>query len=203
MDRTRSTLLVRVRDPADSQAWGEFVALYQPLLTAYLRKRGLGTEDARDVAQDVFARLVKNLPGFELDRHRGRFRTWLWQVCQSAMVDWARRRRRRTSAEDAWLKRLSESPSPSVSDSDPDWGPMHRRRVVTFAMERVRARTRPATWACFEGHVLQKMPSAEVARAVGLTANAVDVNCSRVLDRIRRFCSEHLEELADGPEPLP
>ncbi len=48
MDQTRSTLLVRIRDPADTKAWGEFVALYQPLLTAYVRKRGLVEEDARD-----------------------------------------------------------------------------------------------------------------------------------------------------------
>ncbi|MFI5455261.1 MAG: RNA polymerase sigma factor [Isosphaerales bacterium] len=60
MDQTRSTLLVRIRDPADTKAWGEFVALYQPLLTAYVRQRGLGEEDVRDVVQDVFARLVKS-----------------------------------------------------------------------------------------------------------------------------------------------
>ena len=34
MDRTRSTLLMRVRDPADAEAWGEFVALDEPLLRA-------------------------------------------------------------------------------------------------------------------------------------------------------------------------
>jgi RNA polymerase sigma-70 factor (ECF subfamily) len=198
MDRTRSTLLKRVCNPADSQAWGEFVALYQPFLTAYLRQRGLGSEDTRDVAQDVFARLVKSLPDFELDQNRGRFRTWLWQVCQRALVDWARRRQRQSGAEDAWLRQLSESSPPSARDSDPHWGPMHRRRVLAFAVERVRARTRPTSWACFEGHVLQKKPSAEVARALGLSANAVDVNCTRILDRIRKFCSEHLEELADG-----
>ena len=34
MDRTRSALLTRVRDPADAEAWGEYVALDEPLLTA-------------------------------------------------------------------------------------------------------------------------------------------------------------------------
>ena len=34
MDRTRSALLMRVRDPADAEAWGEFVALDEPLLRA-------------------------------------------------------------------------------------------------------------------------------------------------------------------------
>ena len=108
MDRTRSTLLIRVRNPADARAWGEFVALYEPLLTAYVRHKGLSAEDARDVVQEVFARLVKILPEFELDRQRGRFRSWLWQICQSALGDWARQRRRQARAEDAWLDRLSE-----------------------------------------------------------------------------------------------
>ncbi len=203
MDQTRSTLLVRIRDPADTKAWGEFVALYQPLLEAYVRKRGLSEEDVRDVVQDVFARLVKGLPEFELKRHRGRFRTWLWQVCQSTLCDWARRRRRRSRAEDVWLNRLSEAPPKSTSDPDADWVILHRRRVLSFALERVRARAKPASWACFEGHVLERKPSALVARELGLSVNAVNVNCSRVLDRIRRFCAEHLEDLADGLDPLP
>jgi RNA polymerase sigma-70 factor (ECF subfamily) len=203
MDQTRSKLLMRVRDPADSEAWGEFVALYEPLLTAYLQHQGLGPEDTRDVVQDVFARLVKSLPDFELGRRRGRFRSWLWQVCRSALVDWARRRLRQARAEDAWLKQLSESPSENQGDSDSHWGTLHRRRVLTFTVERVRAQSRPTTWACFERHLLQGRPSAEVAGELGLSVNAVDVNCSRILARLRKFCAEHLEELADRLDPLP
>ena len=45
MDRTRSTLLMRVRNPADARAWGEFVRLYEPLLRASLRHHGLAAED--------------------------------------------------------------------------------------------------------------------------------------------------------------
>ena len=202
MDRTRSTLLMRVRDPADAQAWGEFVALYEPLLTAYVRQRGLGGDDHEDVVQDVFARLVKTLPEFKLDRERGRFRTWLWQICQSALGDWARRKRRQTRAEDAWLHRLSE-PRSSEFDSDVEWIRLHQCRVMSFAMEKVRARSRPKTWACFDRHLLQRRPSAEVASELGLTAGAVDANSSRVLDRVRKFCAEYLEELADGLDPLP
>jgi RNA polymerase sigma-70 factor (ECF subfamily) len=194
---------MRIRDPADAGAWGEFVALYEPLLTAYVRHRGLEAQDIRDVVQDVFARLVRGLPEFRLDRERGRFRTWLWQVCQSALIDWARRRKRQSRAEEAWLRRLSECPPPREGDSDPHWEKLHHLRVLAFALERVRARSRPTTWACFERHVLHRMPSAEVARELGVSANAVDVNCSRVLERLRRFCAEHLEELVDGLDPMP
>src|SRR5262249_50946368 len=163
MAQTGSTLLMGVRDPADAEAWGEFVALYEPLLTAYLQHQGLGPEDTRDVVQDVFARLVKSLPDFELERGRGRFRNWLWRVCRNTLVDWARRRRRRARAGAAWWGRRSESPAESQDDLDSRWETLHRHRVLAFALERVRARTRPTTWACFERHLLHGRPSAEVA----------------------------------------
>ena len=35
MADTQTTLLRRVRDPADADAWRQFVALYRPLLRAY------------------------------------------------------------------------------------------------------------------------------------------------------------------------
>jgi RNA polymerase sigma factor (sigma-70 family) len=203
MDRTQSKLLMGVRNPADARAWGEFVALYEPLLTAYIRKRGLGAEDTRDVVQEVFARLVKALPEFELDRQRGRFRTWLWQICQSALGDWARQRRRQARAEDAWLDRLSEPRMASEADSDGEWERLHRRRILSFALETVRARSQPKTWACFERHLLQRRPTADVANELGVTAAAVNVNSSRILARVRKLCVEHLEGLADGLEPLP
>ena len=203
MDRTRSTLLIRIRNPADARAWGEFVALYEPLLMAYVRHKGLDAEDARDVVQEVFARLVKVLPEFELDRQRGRFRTWLWQICQSALGDWARQRRRQARAQDAWLDRLSEPRTSGEADSDVQWQRMHRQRILSFALETVRARSRPATWACFERHLLHRRPSAEVAGELGLSVSAVNVNGSRVLARVRKLCTEHLEGLADGVEPLP
>ncbi len=203
MDRTRSTLLIRVRNPADARAWGEFVALYEPLLTAYVRHKGLGAEDARDVVQEVFARLVKVLPEFELDRQRGRFRSWLWQICQSALGDWARQRRRQARAEDAWLDRLGDQRNSGECERDEMWERLHRRRILSFALETVRARSRPTSWACFERHLLQRRPSAEVAGELGLTVAAVNVNCSRVLERVRKLCVEHLEGLADGLEPLP
>jgi hypothetical protein len=74
---------------------------------------------------------------------------------------------------------------------------------LSFALETVRARSQPKTWACFERHLLQRRPSTEVADEVGLTVAAVNVNSSRILERVRKLCVEHLEGLADGLEPLP
>src|SRR5262245_4953111 len=54
--------------------------LYEPLLLAYARCKGLSGHDADDVAQEVLARLLKALPRFDLRCERGRFHTWLAQA---------------------------------------------------------------------------------------------------------------------------
>ena len=61
----------------------------------------------------------------------------------------------------------------------------------------------PRTWACFERHILGHEPAADVARDLGLTVNAVYVNSSNVLSRVRAKCFECLEDLSDDPQDLP
>jgi RNA polymerase sigma factor (sigma-70 family) len=195
---TSSSLLRRVRDTGDVESWREFVTLYEPLIVRYAlgQRWGLSELDARDLAQDVFARLLKALPTIELDRARGRFRTWLWQVTTSAVADRARRGRHRAEAEREWLVRREDP------DDQAEWDRLFRRRVLDHALERVRAASNPKTWACFEEHVLKTRPAAEVAGELGMTANAVYVNSSNVLSRVRARCAECLEELSDDPQDL-
>ena len=52
---TRASLLVRLRDPGDNAAWGEFIDLYVPLVYGYARKQGLQDADAADLAQEVLS----------------------------------------------------------------------------------------------------------------------------------------------------
>jgi len=198
MVETRTTLLRRVRDPADAQSWREFFGLYEPLLMSYVRRRGLAEHDACDVVQDVFATLVRVLPGFELDHERGRFRTWLWRVAHNAMTDWARRRGRRAAAEDEARQAAEPAVEPDEAELEAEWLAAHRRRVLEHVLQQVRSESQEKTWRCFELHILQGRSSAEVAAELGLTANSVYVNASRILARVRDGCADYAEDLADG-----
>jgi len=70
MDRTRSTLLMRVRDPADAEAWGEFVALDEPLLTADRDTERGGVRPLADLPLPLEAacRALQAGPGIETIR---------------------------------------------------------------------------------------------------------------------------------------
>jgi hypothetical protein len=75
--------------------------------------------------------------------------------------------------------------------------------VLGHAEARVREATSPRTRACFERHILAHEPAAAVAGGLGVTVNAVYVNPSNVLSRVRAKRHECLEDLSDDPQGLP
>ena len=62
---TRQSLIVKLRDPADSGAWSEFVALYEPLVYRLARRKGLQDADAKDLCQEVFRAVAGSIDRWE------------------------------------------------------------------------------------------------------------------------------------------
>jgi RNA polymerase sigma-70 factor (ECF subfamily) len=77
--RTPSSLLDRLRQPFEPEAWARFVSLYAPLIYSWGRRAGLQDQDAADLVQEVLVTLLEVLPTFDYDRHRS-FRKWLRTV---------------------------------------------------------------------------------------------------------------------------
>src|SRR3954451_10319680 len=87
---TRASLLLRLRDPRDAEAWREFVELYTPLVYGYARKQGLQEADASDLTQDVLGAVVGGIGRLDYDPGRGAFRNWLFTVVRRKLTDWRR-----------------------------------------------------------------------------------------------------------------
>jgi RNA polymerase sigma-70 factor (ECF subfamily) len=180
MDTTPISLLQRVRQPSDPEAWRKLVELTTPLLFAWAYRAGLRDHDANDLVQDVLAVLVEKLPTFDYDRDRS-FRGWLRTVTTNKLLE---RRRRRTmetvSPDDERLSELVDSDVP-----DEFWEEEYRQKLVARGLELMRAHFQPTTWkACWE-HVVSGRSAAEVAAELGLTPAAVYVAKGRVLRRLR------------------
>lgn len=195
MSLTSASLLIRIREGADSAPWDEFYAAYQPLLSRFARSQGLTTDDAQDVVQEIFLKLVRLLREFRYDPTRARFRTWLRRIARNHITDWrrARRRRRERACDPGSLAELTSS------WSEFDWEGEHRQMIVRHALRQVRSESRRLTWRCFELHCLERRSAQEVAGETGLTVNGVYINAARTLDRVRKKCLQFDEELDDGP----
>ena len=79
---TPASLLERLRQPDQEQAWARFVELYVPLLYSWARRLGCPDSEAADLVQEVLTLLLRKLPQFTYDRHRS-VRGWLHVVASN------------------------------------------------------------------------------------------------------------------------
>src|SRR5262249_9615845 len=77
---TRPSLLLRIRDPRDVEAWQTFVEVYGRLVYRHCRSKGLRHQDAENVTQEVFAQISQSIRAFDYHPDLGRFRDWLGTV---------------------------------------------------------------------------------------------------------------------------
>ena len=99
MTKTPVSLLERLRDSFDADAWARFVSIYTPLIYSWGRHVGLQEQDAADLVQDVFATLIQVLPTFAYDPRKS-FRGWLRSV---TLNQWRNSRKR-------WNEKLPRGP---------------------------------------------------------------------------------------------
>ena len=139
------------------------------------------------------------LPKFELDGKRGRFRSYLWKLTYSGLVDEARRVKARQQAEEEWVKRFLIADEAESRKLHQELNEINYRAIVDRALPRVRAVTSERAWTCFEQRLLRDRPGSEIAAELGITDKAVFVYASRVLKAVRQQCTAIAEELGDEP----
>jgi RNA polymerase sigma-70 factor (ECF subfamily) len=184
---TRASLLVRLRDPRDGAAWGQFVDLYGPLIYGYVRKQGLQDADAADLSQDVLAAVAGAVGRLSYDPARGRFRNWLFTVVRRKLANWRRDRPYRAEGgDDTSTEKLLEhwaAPAEEEAEWDAEW----EQRLFAWACEQVRSGVTAATWQAFWRTAIDDQPGKQVAADLGLTVAAVYRARSRVLARLREL----------------
>jgi RNA polymerase sigma-70 factor (ECF subfamily) len=188
MQSTSPTLLARLRDVANQDAWRRFVQLYTPMMYRWASHTGLEPNDANDLVQDVFAVLVRRLPDFHYNQQQS-FRAWLRTVL---LNKWRENLRRRLPVsidpQEGVLAKLADRHDVDfLSDAE------YRRQLVQRAMELIRGDFQPATWRAWWEFVIVGRPAADVAREVGISVHAVYLAKARVLRRLR----QELEGLMD------
>jgi RNA polymerase sigma-70 factor (ECF subfamily) len=193
---TRASLLVRLRDGHDQDAWQQFVRLYAPVVYGFARNRGLQDADAADVMQDVLRSVVGAAKSLDYDPARGSFRGWLYTVSRNKIFNFLAANRKKpgrgTGDSDA-RERLEAVAGPEWQLAE-SWDQEYERSLAAVAMDRVQGEVQPATWQAFWQTAVQGRNAREAGAALGMTAGAVYVARSRVLARLK----EEVQRLKDS-----
>jgi RNA polymerase sigma factor (sigma-70 family) len=165
--RTSGTLLRRLRNPEDQQAWVEFDARYAPMIGGWCHR--WFPRETEGMVQEVMLLLVKRLRTFEYEPGKGRFRGYLKTVTQNLMADLKEKEQVRWALDGDGLVE-------EVEASQDLWERLaaeYDLELLAKAKDNVRGRVEPRTWRAYIETAEQLRKGAEVARELGMKLGAV------------------------------
>jgi len=198
---TRESLILRLPDARDVEAWDEFVAIYEPLVYRLARAKGLQPADARDVVQEVLLAVSRAVQRWEPDPERGRFRDWLFRISRNMTINFLTRKRHRPiGSGDSGIERLINSQCDPASEQSALFDLEYRREVFHWAAEQIRRQTDVKKWQAFWQTSVDQRPIPDVAGELQMTVGAVYIARSRVMARLREEV-QRFENNQSEPRP--
>ena len=196
---TRASIIHRIRDPADSEAWRIVVDIYSSPVYQFCIRKGLQPADALDVTQEVFAKL----PQFDYQPDKGKFRAWLGTVTKNQVFQFWRKTKNQKSDFESDSRLLAPQ-------DDLNWERISKAHILDSAIKRIRGDFSETQWSAFEAVALSCQiedqekrfvwnadgSAAEVAKQVGKSVDWVYKTKSEVLKRLREEIVYLAEELS-------
>jgi RNA polymerase sigma-70 factor (ECF subfamily) len=191
--RTSWTLVARLKGPDDDEAWQEFYDVYRGVIHGLAMRAGLREDEADDVVQETMRSMVKDLPGFEADPARGKFRAWLlnnarWRICDQF-------RKRPPAAVGSHVSPDATATTPTAERvPDPreaDWEGLcdaeWEARLREQAFKELQLEVKAGQYQVFHLLVVEQKSIEEVARMVGRSRAQIYLIKHRVAGALKRI----------------
>lgn len=189
---TRASLIDRLRDQEDRDAWDEVLAIYGPLVFRMALRQGLQRADAEDVVQQVFTAIFQSVEKWLEQSERGRFRNWLIGIGRNVALNTLNRKPKGgigiggMEGHDM-LERLKAEENELASEFDIEY----QREVYRWAAQRVQADVDPKTWEAFRMTHVEGVSIGDAAKRLGVGVGHVYVARSRVMKRLQNLVSQY------------
>jgi RNA polymerase sigma-70 factor (ECF subfamily) len=165
----------------DERAYRELVRAYQsPVVNLAWRITG-NADDAAEVAQETFIRVLRSLPTYDPDRP---LRSWLFKIASNLALDLIRRRKRRPIA----IEDLGDEDGPTIEAVDPGPAPDEGLRLE-WAAERFQALVEelPEHYrAILHLRYKEELSYEEIAETLMVPLGTVKVRLHRAHETLRR-----------------
>ena len=182
---------------------------------AFIRRKGLDPDDAQDLTQAYFARLLETGVIAAADRRKGRFRAFLRIDCQHFLIDQYRRKCARDGgtvavsidARDAEGRYRFEPADGTTPDRlfDRAWAMTLLDRVLGLLAGEYTAKGRSEVFDRLKIILIQgrgAVPVATLAAQLGTTEGAVHVAAHRLKKRYRKILREQIAATLGDPSEM-
>lgn len=203
LNPTRRSLITRLKNWDNQESWREFFSAYWQLIYAFAVRSGLNDAEAQEVVQETLITVAREMKGFKYDPARGSFKSWLLLVTKRRVADQMRKRYRamevgRLNPDDtAVANEIQARAEQDIPGPDDAWDEEWRQQMATAALDRLRAKVKPAHFQIFEMYVLRGQSGSEVAAAFGVSLMTVYLIKHRLSTLLRKE-AVRLEKAAGG-----
>jgi RNA polymerase sigma factor (sigma-70 family) len=183
---TRITLLERLRSSRDSEAWHEFVDLYDGMIIKWLLNQGVEPNDADDVRQEVMTTVNNEIAHFEHNGREGAFRNWLRQITANRLHRlWQKKKSKGQQLTGPDLGSMSDQLADNRSRMTLMWDKQHNQFILDRLLSKLSSRFHVNHISAFQRIVLKNEEPQQVADDFGMTLGAVRVAQHRVLRALK------------------
>jgi RNA polymerase sigma-70 factor (ECF subfamily) len=199
---TNPTLLNRLGDWRDHEAWVNFVTRYDPVIRSACRRFRLDAEATEELCQRVWIDLARRMRSFRYDPGLT-FRGWLRRLCQSRAIDLLRKKQ--ADAVQMLEVRAAASLLQDAGlclDAEED-AASERPLLLRLAQEvqdSVRRRVEERTWQVFWMVAVMGQTVREAAESAGMSYCAAFTANKRVGRMLREEGRRLLAERGRAPE---
>jgi len=178
---TRHTLLERIRDPHDAEAWQEFIDFYKNYIYVIVRSMSINEHDAEDILQQVTVKLWKSLPAHQHNPEKGRFRSWVSTVTKNTVISFIKKQQVRATKmeqarQDEELSYLKAIKLPEIDlIAQKEWEVF----ITNTALQNLEEHFTAQAITAFKQHVKGIAPD-EIAQHLALSRDSVYKYISRV-----------------------
>jgi RNA polymerase sigma factor (sigma-70 family) len=185
-------------------------------LYAYVRRRGYSPEDAQDLTQEFFARLLERNAVATVAREKGRFRSFLLASMNNFLSDeWDRARAQKRGGgkvfsmdmrtAETWLGEAVAGNLTPEKAYEHRWAITLLEQVYERLGEEYRQQGKSAVFEALRTTLAGKSdaaPYVELARQLGMTEGAVKVAVHRLRRRYRALLRDTIADTVAGPDEV-
>ncbi|MEO1615623.1 MAG: sigma-70 family RNA polymerase sigma factor [Planctomycetota bacterium] len=193
---TRLSLIAKLCDKSDDQAWSEFVQTYEPVIHRFLQRHGFQYADAIEVTQEVLGGVLQSIDSWDGTRKDSTFRGWLHRIAQNKAVNHVRKLGREDFTEESILEAAHAGRSANTCPERDQFDIEYERQLFRWAAERVRPTVKKENWIAFWRTAVEDLPIAQVASDLGVEASVVHVARCRIMNRISNLIHQRLQDSA-------
>lgn len=194
------SLAVRLRD-GSTDAWGEMIQLFGPLIESWTKSAGLGSTAREDIAQEVFLSVHRSIEKFDADSPGSTFRGWLWRITRNAILQSLRAPQALARGGSTAALQLADFADPtnhsSITERCPDGGgdqpppnANDTNDLLHRAMQQIKPTVESTTWEAFWETTVCGRSAPDVAEALGISPAAVRKAKGRTLQRLRKHIGD-------------